>query len=63
MYETIWRNKWLTADAKSIDDMIAALEGAIEELEEIKDSGIEGDFSSASDDYIFFRTDDPKMAE
>ena len=31
-FVTLWRNKWLTADAKSIEDMIASLKEAAELL-------------------------------
>lgn len=63
LYETIWRNKWITSDAISIDDMIVNLENAINELKEFKDSNIEADFSGAGDDYIYFRTNDIVTAD
>ena len=31
MYEYVWRNKWLTSGAKTIDDMIDGLQGAADE--------------------------------
>ncbi len=62
-YEMLWRNKWITADAESIDDMIAMLSAAIGELREMKAAGLKGDFEGAGDDYIFFRTTDSKVAE
>src|SRR5882762_11275925 len=66
-YETIYRNKWITSDAEDVDEMIAGLSSAIEHLrainDNIKSGKIEADFSSAGDDYIFFRTDDKAIAE
>jgi len=62
-YEMIWRNKWTTANATSIDDMIGALMRSIEELQEMKKDKIEGDFQGAEDDYIFFRTTNFELAQ
>lgn len=60
-YYTLWRNKWLTAHAETIDDMIEALEKAAQVLREMQEAGIalEGD---CSDDYAFLYTDDPEIA-
>lgn len=62
-YETIWRNKWLTSEAQSIDNMIETLTAAVEELKEMKQDGLEGEFDGAVDDYIFFYTKDPVKAQ
>lgn len=62
IYETLWRNKYLTLNAKSIDDMIEAFKSAIEELTLMKEDGLEGEFDGAGDDYIYFKTSDSKLA-
>jgi hypothetical protein len=66
-YEMIWRNKFITTNASSIDDMIKSYMQCLEELQEIKKDGIQGDFDNAGDnagdDYIFFRTEDAKLAK
>ncbi len=61
-YWTFWRNKWLTADAETIDDMIAGLESAAAMLREMRDAGVvlEG---GAEDDYARLVTTDPAVAE
>ena len=62
-YSALHRNKWLTSSATSINDMIAVYQETIEYLQEIQLAGLEVDFSSAGDDYIYFRTQDPKLAD
>jgi hypothetical protein len=49
-YSLIWRNKFLTVSAQSIDDMIEGPESALSELREMRDAGVflEG---GAEDDY------------
>jgi hypothetical protein len=39
-YELTWRNKWLTSDASSIDDMIQSLQDAADELRAMKARGV-----------------------
>ena len=39
----LWRNKWLTSDARSLDEMIDALRSAANKLTEMRDAGIEPD--------------------
>ncbi len=63
-YVTIWRNKWLTAEAKSIDDMNRLLRSAAEQLEQMqKDGVVLEDNGGAGDDYALLVTTDPKVAE
>ena len=66
-YDMTWRNKWITGNAKSIDDMISSYEGALSELRILKheiDAGkVFGIFDSAEDDYIDFATADKEVAE
>lgn len=62
-YELIWRNKWLTAEAKTMREMAEMLENAANHLRELAADGVvlrEGD--STSDDYAFLETDDPEVA-
>ena len=63
-YEFLWRNKWLTSNAQSVDDMIACLRAAIKDLQNYqKCPQITPDFQSAEDDYIWFRTGDADIAK
>jgi hypothetical protein len=63
-YVTLWRNKWLTADAKSIEDMIAALRSAANHLEEMRKDGVTfEDHGGTGDDYVHLFTTDPKVAK
>jgi hypothetical protein len=62
-YETTWRNKWVTADAKTIRDMVKGLRDAADELEAMAKDGItiqEG--SAIADDYATLFTEDPEVA-
>jgi hypothetical protein len=63
-FVTLWRNKWLTADAKSIDEMIAALRQAADALEAMRLDGVvlEND-GSVGDDYAHLVTTDPEVAK
>ena len=63
MYESTWRNKWLTADASTIEDMINALQGATDLLRAMKARGVTLDPDSCiGDDYAVLVTDDPAVA-
>jgi len=61
-YSLIWRNKFLTVDAQTIDDMIDGLESAISTLREMRNAGVllEG---GAEDNYAMLVTSDPLVAE
>lgn len=61
-YYLLWRNKWITAHAETIDDMINGLEGGAEELRKMRDAGIVLD-GGAEDDYAYLVTEDPEVAE
>jgi hypothetical protein len=63
-YITIWRNKWLTAEAKSIEEMIDMLRSAANYLDQMRKDGVllEND-GSTGDDYAHLVTTDPKIAE
>lgn len=63
-YVTTWRNKWLTAEAKSVDDMIEMLRSAAAHLEQMRDDGVFlEDDGGVGDDYARLVTTDPKVAE
>jgi hypothetical protein len=63
-YITLWRNKWLTADAKSLEEMIEGLQSAADTLRAMLADGValapEG---GTSDDYAYLVTIDPTIAE
>jgi hypothetical protein len=61
-YSTTWRNKWLTANATTIDDMIEALEAAAAELRAMRDAGVRLE-GGAEDDFAHLVTTDPAVAE
>jgi len=62
-YETIWRNKWLTAQATSLGEMASMLEAAAGELREMAAAGVELDTQGMGDDYAFLYTSDPAVAD
>ncbi len=63
-YELLWRNKWLTSEAQSIEDMISMLRHAVDELEAMKADGVALDVAGGtSDDYASLVTTDEKIAE
>lgn len=62
-YVMTWRNKWLTAEAKTIDDMAAMLRAAAAELEEMSRQGVILEEDGVGDDYAQLVTTDPKVAE
>lgn len=61
-YHLTWRNKFLTNNAKTINDMIDSLTFALQQLQEMRDKGVvlEG---GAEDDYAILVTSDPKVAD
>lgn len=62
-YATTWRNKWLTADAATIGDMIRLLKDAAKDLKEMQVAGVELNDSSCADDYAELYTNDPEVAK
>ena len=63
-YMQLWRNKFLTLDAKSIDDMIAGLQGAVEVLETMRADGVTLEENGGTgDDYAYLVTLDPAVAK
>ena len=62
-YERLWRNKWLTPNSTSIDDMIQRHLDAVEELRGMQQKGVAIDVSNAGDDFITLLTTDPQVAK
>jgi hypothetical protein len=60
----LWRNKWLTAEALSIEEMIASLRAAAELLETMRADGVTLDpEGGTADDYAHLVTLDPEIAK
>ncbi|MGH7139582.1 MAG: hypothetical protein ACREHD_27900, partial [Pirellulales bacterium] len=64
-YVTLWRNKWLTADAETIEDMIRSLRAAAAELEAMRNDGVtlDAELGGVGDDYAHLVTTDPDVAK
>ena len=63
-FVTLWRNKWLTADAKSLQDMVAGLRAAADILAAMLADGVTLDpGGGTSDDYAHLVTTDPDVAK
>lgn len=62
-YLTLWRNKFLTIDAQTVDDMIEILRDASETLARMRDDGVVLDPNGGTaDDYAYLVTTDPDIA-
>jgi hypothetical protein len=63
-YITVWRNKWLTAEARSIEEMIDMLRSAANYLDQMRKDGVLlEDDGGTGDDYAHLVTSDPKIAQ
>jgi len=62
-YVFTWRSKGLTADAKTIDEMIAALEGAADGMRLLKEAGVVLDAGTIEGDDACLVTTDPAVAQ
>lgn len=63
-YITLWRNKWLAAEAKTIDQMIVLLREAADTLEAMRRDGVVlEDDGGIADDYGHLVTTDPEVAK
>ena len=63
-YVTTWRNKWLTAEAKSVEEMIDKLRFAADQLDQMRKDGVFlDDNGGVGDDYAQLVSMDPKVAE
>lgn len=63
VYEMTWRNKWLTADADTVPQMLECYQWAIDEIKKMQEDGLEFDFGGGPDDYISILTTDAALAE
>jgi hypothetical protein len=61
-YERLWRNKYLTLSATTIDEMAETLEMAASDLRDMARAGIWLDPDGVADDFALLRTDDPVVA-
>jgi len=62
-YVLLWRNKFLTTEAKSLDEMIATLDAATDRLRKMKADGVVLDpEGGTADDYAHLVTTDPDIA-
>ena len=63
-YITLWRNKFLTVNAKSLDEMIESLGRAAEQLKAMRDDGVVLDPSGGTAaDYAYLVTTNPEVAK
>lgn len=63
-YVTIWRNKFLTTEAQSLEEMIISLEGATHTLKEmLKDGVVLDPEGGTGDDYAYLVTTNPEIAK
>lgn len=59
----LWRNKFLTTDAQSLDEMIANLREAVTTLQAMREDGVTLELhSGAADDYAYLVTSSPDVA-
>ena len=63
-YIKLWRNKWLTAEAKSIEDMVTSLREAADLLAAMRADGVTLDpEGGTADDYAYLVTTDLEVAK
>ena len=63
-YVTSWRNKFLTTQAQSLEQLIHLLRSAVDELDQMRKEGVVLDEGSGiGDDYLRLVTTDPQVAE
>jgi len=63
-YEMIWRNKWLTSNAKSIGEMSEILQESADILRKMEADGVVLNTDGGTeDDYAFLITNDHEVAE
>jgi len=63
IYSCTWCNKWLTAEAKTIADMVEQLREAADELEAMQRAGVKLDPQGCPDDYAYLYTKNAKVAK
>ena len=63
-YTRLWRNKFLTVDAKNLHNMVVILESAASELDEMFQTGaVTLQEDGVEDDYATLVTNDPEIAK
>ena len=63
-YVTLWRNKFLTIDAKNLNEMISSIEHAAATLKAMLADGVTLDSEGGTaDDYAYLVTTDPDIAK
>jgi hypothetical protein len=63
-YLRLWRNKFLTVDATTLDEMIQALRAAAQTLESMRADGVVLEAQGGTaDDYAYLVTSDPNVAK
>ena len=63
-FVTLWRNKWVTSEAKSLEDMEALLRGAANRLQSMLADGVRlRNVDGVRDDYAYLVTDDAEVAK
>ena len=63
-FERYWRNKWATANATTLEEMVLLLSADAYALNQMLEDGVILDPDSAiQDDYARLVTNDPKLAE
>jgi hypothetical protein len=62
-YESVWRNKFLTLEASSIEEMIGSLRSAAARLAAMLADGVQLDPQGTDDDYATLFTYDPEIAK
>ncbi len=60
-YYLVWRNRLLTSEAESIEDMVAALEEAAQTLRQMQEAGVWLD-GGTEQDYAYLVTEDEDVA-
>jgi hypothetical protein len=63
-FMSLWRNKFLTLEATTIEEMVTALQQAAATLQAMRDDGVVLESpGGTADDYAYLVTTDPKVAE
>jgi hypothetical protein len=62
-YATLWRNKWLTSDCTTLEQMVDSLQGAADYIKSLKEAGFLLDAQGGPDDYMTIYTFDKALAD
>ncbi len=63
VYTTIWRNKWLTSEATTLEEMAALLRDAANTLDEMAIAGVTLATGGMGDDYAFLTAPNEEVAK